>query len=786
MSFRISKVENTYHKILQRVLFSIILIGIFVFPLFFLPFTKNILMIPKVFFLYGITLVGLLCWLIDMVLSKQLVICRTSLDVPILVFIGITFVSNIFSVAPIISFWGKTQNFVMSSSILLASALWFWLCVQVVDSFKKFVILSNTLIISGIVSSLLFFVTIAGWSTFLLDQANGNTVSNFNSLFGVFIGAIGLWSVTLLMQKGRSLATQIIPILGLTVSLCMLMVLSYSLSWGLFAVGIGLCIIIGITFLKEVRLSMIGVLIACFILAMSMVFVNVPESWTAQLPLEVSLGSASSFQIISDTVFYSTKNLFLGSGPGTFMQDFSLFREASFNMEQLAWAVRFHRPYSTFYAIIAENGLLGIVSFVVILLMYCGIVFLGWHNLKPSTFVKKSIEENKNLSEATVVEALGALVVGIVLSIGMFVSFYDISQWWLWWSVLALSLIALNAVTPTTVEERRYLLQVSPQYSLVLSFGVVTSFAVLILLGVFMSRMYLAEVAYTNASRVTDPKTSEALLLDAISYRGNYARYRTSLARTYLQQARVESEKSDSNPDVIADFVVKAVSEAKKATEIDENNVETWETLALMYINARPFAPEANDWAIDALDRAIALEPTNPVLYWHKGGTQIFKEDLTAAVDVYKKAIALKPDYVAAYSYLSLVYEQLNDLDKAIQVYDSAQVFSLVQNNPEILFNLGRLFYNRHAQGDDAMAEQMWLRSLELQPGYSNVLYSLGLLYERAGARDRALEFFEKVKELNPENENIKEKIDSVTYNPPPIEIIPSDIFTSSTLETQD
>jgi cytochrome c-type biogenesis protein CcmH/NrfG len=83
-------------------------------------------------------------------------------------------------------------------------------------------------------------------------------------------------------------------------------------------------------------------------------------------------------------------------------------------------------------------------------------------------------------------------------------------------------------------------------------------------------------------------------------------------------------------------------------------------------------------------------------------------------------------------------------------------------NNPEALFNFGRILYNRGGKEDKKDAEKLWLEAVRLQPNYSNALYSLGLLYENRGDKTKALEFYYKVKDLNPGNKDILEKIKSL------------------------
>ena len=106
-------------------------------------------------------------------------------------------------------------------------------------------------------------------------------------------------------------------------------------------------------------------------------------------------------------------------------------------------------------------------------------------------------------------------------------------------------------------------------------------------------------------------------------------------------------------------------------------------------------------------------------------------------------------------------YELNKEIDKAVDVY-KVLLQSGVTNNSEVLFNFGRILYNRGRKEDKNDAEQLWLEAVRIQPNYSNALYSLGLLYENKGDKTKALEYYYKVKDLNPGNKDIVEKIKSL------------------------
>ncbi|MDP3143485.1 MAG: tetratricopeptide repeat protein, partial [Candidatus Omnitrophota bacterium] len=79
-------------------------------------------------------------------------------------------------------------------------------------------------------------------------------------------------------------------------------------------------------------------------------------------------------------------------------------------------------------------------------------------------------------------------------------------------------------------------------------------------------------------------------------------------------------------------------------------------------------------------------------------------------------------------------------------------------NNVDVgaLFQLGFLYY-KNSQFDQS--KPVFERTVQLSPNYSNARYFLGLIYDRENPKDKsaALEQFEKIAELNPDNNEIKQ-----------------------------
>ena len=162
--------------------------------------------------------------------------------------------------------------------------------------------------------------------------------------------------------------------------------------------------------------------------------------------------------------------------------------------------------------------------------------------------------------------------------------------------------------------------------------------------------------------------------------------------------------------------------------------------------------------------KAKELEPTNPVLVWRLGNNYSALNKWEDAAKSYQEAIDLKSDYSKAYISLAAVYEQTQQVEKAIDLYK--KITPQAASDIDVLYNLGRLLYNRNNETDRVDAEKIWLRAIELEPKHSNSLYSLGLLYESKGDRAKALQYYYKVKELNPNNKDVAAKIKSLLSAP--------------------
>lgn len=741
------------------VLFYTLFVGATItLPIIILPGVQNIFDWNKLWVFLGSVILMLLVWCVRALVRKEVLWRRSPLDC-VLLALGLTgCIATVFSRAPWLSVLGFTHTFVLHLTALLAFLCWVWLGVQVITTPRRWRGLLETLLGVASLIGLVYLVEGVLWTkTMIFGLGIAQPVSQTMSLFAIFMALGGILGLSFFISCDRSWYRRILPILSAVISISVLLRLDFTVAWIVFAVGTGLVLLFGSMRLAGSHILSLTIVFLFFLTGVTFLFLPSPAWLHQPLPAEIALGVTPSIEIVWQTVAARPLTFLFGSGPGTFKYDFSLYRNPAFNVHPVAWTKRFEQPYSSFLGMVAEYGVVGSVIFLLFILLMIGHAVSVWRATRPvfQSGVKDTVPQ---WLRQTITEGGGVMAGWVAATVGLAMTSFDMTLWWMWWALAVLALVGMSLVATGIVEERRISFVLTPQYALATSFLLVLVGVGVIGLGYMASRWYRAEIVYTQALQTTDVREQEQYLRQAIRNRPHYILYQVALAKHYLERARVLSAaQGGREQSELVEYVKEAVNTAKRATEVAPSSIEAWETLAVMYLNARGFTPDANQWTIATLRRAIELEPSNPLLYWRLGGTYVFDKKYEEAIEVYRQAIALKPDYVAAYVDLALVYESQGDLAGAIAVYEP--IFPLIQNEPDILFNLGRLFYNRGEKGDINRAEEVWLRVVALAPNHSNALYSLGLLYEQKGERRRAREYIERVLVLNPDNEDIKKKL---------------------------
>ena len=182
----------------------------------------------------------------------------------------------------------------------------------------------------------------------------------------------------------------------------------------------------------------------------------------------------------------------------------------------------------------------------------------------------------------------------------------------------------------------------------------------------------------------------------------------------------------------------------KKSLELDKNSIEGLRGKSDIYIikNIKLDEVRAN------INKAIKLDPNDPLNYYTKANYYVVKKDFSSAIENYKKSIKLDPDIYYVHYNLGRVYAYQDHYDDAIKEYKKS--IDIDPLDPYVHYNLGRAYYKKDNM---EAAVKEYLISIKLKSDYVEPYYGLGLIYLKAGKFKDAAGYFKKVIDIDPDCE---------------------------------
>jgi tetratricopeptide (TPR) repeat protein len=83
----------------------------------------------------------------------------------------------------------------------------------------------------------------------------------------------------------------------------------------------------------------------------------------------------------------------------------------------------------------------------------------------------------------------------------------------------------------------------------------------------------------------------------------------------------------------------------------------------------------------------------------------------------------------------------------------------LAPNDIGVLFQLGLLYYQDNNLDNSRLSLE---RAISLNENYANARYFLGLIYDKQGDKDKAIEQFENIAKTNPDNQEIQKILNNL------------------------
>jgi tetratricopeptide (TPR) repeat protein len=764
---------NTLANICDKLVKTCLSLLVFVLPVFFLPWTFETLDFNKQNLLVVLTLLAGLAWLGKMVASRQVVLRRSFLNVLIILYVAIYTLATIFSLDKIRSFIGSSG---LEKEGLVTVLCFVVLYFVIINNFRDMKAVKNLLysylLGAGLVTVWTLLTFLGLLPTLFVPSQALNSVGTLNGL-GIFLAAAFVLLCPLFLggetekasARKKNLVMRIVMAVLAALMLFIMVTIDNWTIWTIFIPAIALVLAFAIIRAHEIKnLGWLSLPMAAFVVAVLLFFVNTPI--TSRLPAEIMPSFSASSGIARQTLRESP---LLGSGPSTYVFDYAKYKPAGVNETQL-WDVKFDRSASRVLTMLTTTGLFGIISWLFI------IVFVGI--LLISNLIKEK-------SGALWLNQLAVGAAWFALLLGKFLYSSNLTLEFSFWILTAI------LVVMTSHKFWEISLGSAPRISLILSFllalGLILAASSFYLIG----ERYAADAKFVQAvnsfNKGEDLSKATELLNQAASLNQRNDVYLRNLAQSLQAEISQEltSEATEEGMKKIQDLVAADINVAKRATELSPASSANWAALASIYQTVMPVISGADAWAVSSWQKAIELEPGSPYLYTELGKTYAaladllapnlqskdekvkaeaeakVKENLSSAEENLNKAITTKADYAPAHFELALVYSRQGKIKEAIEKLEAIETD--LPNDIGVAFQLG-LLYAQNKELDKAAAELS--RAVELAPNFANARWYLAATYEEQGKNDLALSQLEEILKTNPDNEVVKQKIDSLKKAP--------------------
>ena len=749
--------ETIYSKACRWFLMA----GVFLLPLFFLPWSTGILEFNKQILLIGLSGASLILWLLHVVISGQLSWRANPLDKGIAAFLLAVSLSTIFSLARFKSLFGLTGSLSDSLVVVIALSIFYFGIVNIFDDkgskvrtylgYSLFlVLLYGVLNMFGL--QIFKYLNISIFS-FAMSKAF-NTVGSINALGMIAAVALPLFhKVNLSVFQSLKFKGLNIGKIGTILAVAVLIILNWWVLWVVAIAGMAMMIALeslnvskfkslnskGEEF-KSTRMSKFLLPMTVIVLGVFLMVVNFNLDFLKNdFPIEVAPSFSLSADIAQSVL---KKSMAFGYGPENFSLAFDQYGAGNLANTTLSSA-KFFDSTSQALNWAVQGGLVVLAA----------LAFLLWL-IGRSMFKSLKVSEFKD-GDIGVLSGIAALMVG------MFLYPFNLTLMFVTYVMMGLMAVSLwgDEKKLFNVEERA-------STSLISSLGFIGGLILVLVGSYFGATLYVSDIKYSQALTSKDMDKTVLLLNEAINWNSQDDRYYRASSQVALALFSAELNKKGSDADrtaKIQNYLASAINLAKRATEVAPRESNNWSNLGNVYQNLMGFVDGVEKLAEDSYLKAAELRPGDASFYNNIGNMYLAKSDLSRqlaagsganaakfqqevmpslvkAEENFKKAIELSDSFGLAIYNLGAVYDRMGKVREAIVQLEKIAPYN--SNQPTIAFELGLLYY-RDNQKDKAFTQLQ--RAVLLSPDFANARWYLALLYEERGDIPNAIDQMQKI-----------------------------------------
>lgn len=644
--------DKTLHQAvfyIENLSLGILAVFLFFLPIFFLNSSTDAFVLPKQMLLIGTSSLCVMLFAIKTILEGKIKLRTTPFDLPILLLVGVNLVSSILAI-------NKPDAFTSFVPFLFTGLL-FFVITNTIKNSTTLLIMIASLVLGGVAASALAVLSFLKIYPLPFSYTQVQNFSSFGSLLDqaiylALILPISAYFVHAMFMGMRLNKKTADPFSGT-----------------------------GKTHSSAMSPLNLGFSIA-FVILLSGLAVTAYQLITTNRPLILPLeaGFQTAFASISQDSGRVFWGFLFGSGPGTYLTDFTRFKPDAYNLDPNLWAFTFFRSSTYALETLATTGILGILAFL----------FLVLRIIREKSFflpVILAILSSLLLPYSFTLVILFYVLVGIFAVIQAHNNPKHYEEIELFFVALKRGLLAIKPENEVKHHEN------TNKYSKMLPVLFLLLLAGIIAVPLYFAVNYfISDITYQNsltAYAQNNAQVSYRAQEDAIKrfpyrdlyYRG-FSQTNLAIATALAQRTQGEQPNEQDQQNIIA-LIQQAIGAAKNAAILSPQTSFNWTNLSNIYRNLIGFGDGADRFAISSIQQALVLDPKNPMLHVDLGGIYYQIQSYDEAIRQFQLAISLKNDYANAYYNLGHALEMKGDFDEALSAYKIVQ--TLVAGDEESL-----------------------------------------------------------------------------------------------------
>ncbi len=658
---------------------------VFITPFLMNQANSEIFELPKMFFVWAITIVIAGAWIIRMIANGKFLFRRTFLDIPLLIFLVSQFLSYFVSIDRHTSFWGYYSRFNGGLLSNVSYALLYWTFVSNMD-FKKSLFTIHLSLITGLLVALWGIPAHFGYDPTCFVFGYG---LNDNCWTAQFVPTVRIFST---LGQPNWLAAWLVALIPIGWALAFLSIKDYLISNNeknskRKIINITYYLLLSFIFLLALIFAnsasgILGLGAALLIFALGYGWIAKKKQWlligaASGVVLLIAFSSTQrardalqSLRYCTSLIFSSTTVIFkqditpsgdircivwkgaiqvwrhypiLGTGPETFAYSYYQFRPPEHNLTS-EWDYLYNKAHNEYLNYLANTGVVGLGAYFFLI---GSIVVLLVKNLQFTIY-------NLQTGSKLIILALAAGWASILVT-----NFFGFSvvpvqlQFFLYPAIVGVmgnwgSRQMGDSKKPSNLATQK------PNYLKIIFISLVLLVTCYLLLR--LTQYYLADIRYARAERSVNKNEYLSALADvreANTLRPSEPLYHNELSDVLSALVLLFPSQDTTTT---TQFATLAQEASDRAIATSPRNLNFLRTRSSVFVRLATVDPTNFSRAAQTLEQARALAPTEPKIAYNLGFLYLQIGELEQAITHLSAATELRPLYRDAWFSLGQAY----------------------------------------------------------------------------------------------------------------------------------